>query len=204
MASHKDALLAELRAAFLDEPLQKFLQTPEATSGLDEASMAKLVAEYQHTFDEFLKRAVDANFGVHVANNGQHEMPVVQKEANVTLTEEDLLELDMSVQTLVHRRKHDPSRLAQYLAKSLQHKAELAKNILAECPTAFNGVDDTDSPSETLAKRKHQELLADPVEGGSQEDRDMNEEELLSEVHLLTERAKDYFAVLESLTATLK
>ncbi len=132
-SSAKDILLAELTSSVLTPHLRAAFHDTSAAEDLSPEDRERLEARYARTFASFLERGFDVVFRGEILGQREQESPEEARQAaNVTVTEEDLLELDLALQGAAARRKQYPPRLSLYLDKILQHRSESAASARTE------------------------------------------------------------------------
>ena len=135
--------MTELAATFLEPHLREAFHDTSAAEDLSPEDRARLEARFARTFAAFLERGFDVVFREEIlggkgGRGGEEEkaQEVEEKEKlNATVTEEDLLELDLALQGAATRRRVYPPRLSLYLDKILQHRTEESASVRTDLGT---------------------------------------------------------------------
>ena len=142
MAQPKDGSLEELREGILREIEDKFdakmkkdmEQFSSSGQPLADSITVDVSAKFQQTFSNYLATAFDIVFGDEIiAANKENEKCTENSNSpdqhNLSVTNEQLQEMDNSVTKVARRRKEYPKKCSKFLEKTLELQAKTAEKI---------------------------------------------------------------------------
>ena len=169
MASQKDMTVEELREDILrqiedrfDTKLKKEVQqfSPPGQP-LPLSITSDVTTKFQQTFSNYLATAFDIVFSkeitaVNSANKQEEnkEKAAESDQHNLSVTNEQLQEMDNSVTKIARRRKMYPKKCSQFLEKSLELQAKAAEKIRVN----VNNVEPLEQENE-CAKREESNVI---------------------------------------------
>ena len=142
MAQSKDGSFDELRENILRQIEGKFdtklkegmQQFSSSGQPLPHSITADVSAKFQQTFSNYLGTAFDIVFGNEILSANEQKEQLTENsnspdQHNLSVTNEQLQEMDNSVTKIARRRKEYPKKCSKFLEKTLELQAKAAEKI---------------------------------------------------------------------------
>ncbi len=158
----EDRILASLTSEFLSPHLREAFHDTSAAEDLSAEDRVKLEERFATTFAQFAQRGFQVLFREQIQGAGG-DVQDCNPAPDVTVTEEDLLELDVAMQNAAYRRQKYPAKTSLYLERALQHQGDAAEAVKARVKIAEEDDDELDLPEAKVAEigREEERLLVE-------------------------------------------
>ena len=125
-ATTREDLIASLSRHFSEDIDGMLGEIVADSDGLIREQIDSVRSRFQSAFDSVVGTGFDVVFRKELSGGGENDDTTVPL-ADMTVTEEDLLRVDDSLDRVTQRRKKYPPQLSQFLDKTLLHEADAAK-----------------------------------------------------------------------------
>lgn len=158
----REGILKQIEGKFekkLEEDMQQFSSSGQP---LPVSVSSDVSAKFQQTFSNYLATAFDIVFGNEIISavstkeqkEQSNESSKDSDEHNLSVTNEQLQEMDNSVTKVARRRKEYPKKCSKFLEKTLELQAKTAEKIRVN----VNNVELLEEDGETEEESKNNEI----------------------------------------------
>ncbi len=109
-------------------------QVVDDSDGMSAEQVDAVKKRFQQAFDNFFERGFDAVFSKELLGQSAATAEAADSPLDVTVTEDDLLNLDCALENATAKRDKYPPKLSQFLDRAMHHMADAAKHVRTNVP----------------------------------------------------------------------